>query len=105
VRLVWIIEGIFWCAYKGFKALVHLPRGQAKEHLWIDCWGWSGPMIDNQNRDIWAEQTTLPRGGKSHHRTDLIVEHNRLNPQRGAKLLCMFSAVMFFVGIALGAAI
>lgn len=67
-----------------------------------NLFGWRGELVDNQGRDIWKEQTTLPRGGKGHHRTDLIVEWNRLNAQRGAKLLCFLSFITFLTGIVIG---
>jgi len=83
-----ILEGMFWCAIKGVYA-VTFRRPKRKKRRWMgNAFGWSGKMIDNKGRDIWKEQKTRPRGGRSHHLTDLIVEWNRLNPERGAKLMC-----------------
>ena len=100
-RVWWVLEGLFWCALKGGMAT--LFRRPIDKRDWMkNLFGWREEMIDNQARNIWAEQTSLPRGGKSHHRTDLIVEWNRLNVQRGAKLLCFLSLVTFLTGIVVG---
>jgi hypothetical protein len=100
-----IISGLFWCAWKGIK----FPFNGG--HRLNDTWGWtsnrmggfsfSGKNYDEDD-DVWLEQFTLPRGGKSHHRTDLIVEWNRTDPQRGAKLLCGLAALTFVAGLAIG---
>lgn len=80
-----------------------LFRKPASKQLWMrKTFGWNRQIIDNNGRDIWAEQITLPRGGKSHHRTDLIVEWNRLNAQRGAKLMCALIPFSFIVGLLMG---
>lgn len=100
-RFLWFLEGLFWCTVKGGMAV--LFRSPSDKSNWmVNLFGWQGEMIDNKGRDIWAEQVSLPRGGKSHHRTDLIVEWNRLHAQRGTKLLCFLSFITFLTGIVVG---
>jgi hypothetical protein len=100
-KFKWFLEAIFWCTWKGVMAIV-FRKPDSKRDWMENLFGWKGEMIDILNRDIWQEQTTLPRGGKSHHRTDLLVEWNRLNPQRGAKLFCAYALFTFIVGFAIG---
>lgn len=100
MKLQWVVEGLFWCTVKGVRA-VFFHKPVSKRNWMKNLFGWQEEIIDSQGRDIWKEQVTLPRGGKSHHRTDLIVEWNRLNSQRGAKLFCFFSFITFLTGIVL----
>lgn len=76
---------MLWCSYKGIKRFLR-------------PWGWNDPLINY----VWKEQVSLPRGGKSHHRTDLIVEWMRLDAQRGAKLLCGLILLGFLIGLVIG---
>lgn len=100
LRLWWVVEGVFWCAAKGMMALVF--RLPVRERDWMKrSFGWNTPLVDPDGRDIWAEQITLPRGGKSHHRTDLIVEWNRKHPERGAKLMLGLTFAWFGVSLVL----
>jgi len=101
MRLLWIISGLYWCAVKGIKMFIFGKVPADKSSMPRNDWGWSDPAIDY----VWEEQTTLPRGGKSHHRPDIIVEWNRLDAQRGAKLLCGLAAWTFVLGFLMGASL
>jgi hypothetical protein len=100
-KLLWVLEGLFWCTAKG--ALAVLFRRPIYKRDWMEnLFGWREDIIDRSGRDVWAEQVSLARGGRSHHRTDLIVEWVKLHGQRGTKLLCFLSFVTFLTGIVLG---
>lgn len=114
IRDIWhIVEGLFWCSFKGIKlALLRLPK--SKRPKLANSWGFHDPRLHGwvwtpelgkhyrTREDTWLEQETLPRGGKSHHRTDLIVEWCNLSAQRGAKLLCALYPAFLLIGFGLG---
>jgi len=107
-----VIEGLWWCTYKGVLLFspLHLPK-RKRDKLKFN-WGFHHPRLHGFDglresiyvlrEDTWLEQTTLPRGGKKHHRTDLIVEWVNLSAQRGAKFLCALYPVFLLIGIAIG---
>ena len=100
-KFIWIIEGLFWCTLKGAAAvLLRLPKSHRS---WMNHnFGWQSRIIDPDGADVWAEQKTMPRGGRSHHRTDLIVEWARMKPQRAVKLFSFLALVALMAGLAIG---
>lgn len=100
MRKLLIAAGILVCAWKGIRwALLGIP--EAKKGFLprtFGRWGFKDPDLDY----VWEEQSTRPRGGVSHHLTDLIVEWNRLDAQRGAKLLSALAVLTFAIGVGVG---
>ncbi len=93
MRAIFCVLGFLVCAYKGvklpFAALTHKRERRMFEH-------WFG-FADYRLNYVYANISEARWRDKPHHLTDLIVEWNRLDAQRGAKAFSALGVIPWLI--------
>ena len=93
--ILWsILCGGFVTGYKGVKLMLKIRLGESDVLLTNDHFGWTAAAMDPHWERIKGSFTM-------HDLTNLIVEWNRTNFQRGAKLMLGMTLTWFLVSLVL----
>lgn len=93
MRAIFCILGLLVCAYKGAKLPVAAMFHERERTMFAHWFGFSDPEI----RYVFINIRAASWRDKPHHLTNLIVEWNRLDAQRGAKAFCALIAIPWLV--------
>lgn len=103
LRFLIFILGIAVCGYKWAKGCLSyiLPFYTDQNNNWllVGWWGIEPEMatrVDDAYEGLWREPNRWP-----HHVTNIVVEHMRAHPQRGAKMMSFFIVASALINAAL----